>query len=417
MKSLLLILVMMVFMVGFGYSAQPLRKPFIQVKVDGKPSKTGEVLSAKPGQKFLVDVEMEGGRRDYCKFPDIYADITGTGQILSRGKDGITYQVDGKKSEWKLIKEEFRFAADEFLQVKSTDVQSTAEITVSNLKFSQSYLKITIKASWQFSQNEHIKTEENTAETTLYFKIAGESDVWYSSQNIQATGIKNELVHEKLQEVQSACDSIELNFYRLNFTAVQQSIRNLQNSVNTLKSILDEVKANNPSYKAKVIFLGLPSDFPFTDINELLPIKKNWDNLETSLNNLKQQLAKLPAQATKESKDELVKIIAIYVDWQYQLPENTFKIITRYIPDLTAEKVQMPGNIHFIAEEKTVTNYPQTIDDFNAFLDQRMLQLPDEIQKINTTQTKLQAVRLFDGMLRSYFSSINWAEWQSTRGY
>ena len=90
MKSLLLLMVMMVFMVGFGYSAEPLRKPFIQVKIDGKPSKTGEILTVKPGQKLMVDVEMEGGRRDYCKFPDIYADITGAAQILSRGKDGIT---------------------------------------------------------------------------------------------------------------------------------------------------------------------------------------------------------------------------------------------------------------------------------------------------------------------------------------
>ncbi len=417
MKSLLLLMVMMVFMVGFGYSAEPLRKPFIQVKIDGKPSKTGEILTVKPGQKLMVDVEMEGGRRDYCKFPDIYADITGAAQILSRGKDGITYQTDGKKSEWKLIKEEIRFTPDEFIQVKPTDNQSIAEITVSDQKFSQSYLKITIKASWQFTQNEHIKTDENTAEATLYFKIAGESDVWFSTQNIQATGIKNELIHEKLQDVQSACDSIELNFYRLNFPAVQQSIRNLQNSVNTLKSVVDEVKASNPSYKTNVIFIGLPSDHPFSDISALLAIKNIWDNLGTSLTDQKQQLAKLPAQATKESKDELVKIITIYVDWQYHLPENTFTILSRYIPDLNAEKVRMPGNIHFIAEEKTVTNYPQTVGDLNAFLDQRILDLPVEIQKINSTQTRLQAVRLFDGMLRSYFSSINWAEWQSTRGF
>ena len=417
MKSLLLLMVTMVFMVGFGYSAEPLRKPFIQVKVDGKPSKTGEVLTVKPGQKLMVDVEMEGGRRDYCKFPDIYADITGTSQILSRGKDGITYQADGKKSEWKLIKEEIRFVADEFLQVKPTDKQSIAEITVSGQNFSQSYLKITIKANWQFTQNEHIKTEENTAEATIYFKIAGVSDVWFSSQNVQATGIKNDLVHEKLQEVQSACDSIELNFYRLNFAAVQQSIRDLQSKVNTLKATIDEVKTSNPSYKTNVIFVGLPSDYPFSDISALLAIKNIWANLETSLTDQKQQLTKLPATATRESKDELVKIITIYVDWQYRLPENTFKILSRYIPGLTAEKVQMPGNIHFIAEEKTVTNYPQTIDDLNAFLDQRMVQLPEEIQKINTTHTRLQAVRLFDGMLRSYFSSINWAEWKSTRGF
>ncbi len=110
-----------------------------------------------------------------------------------------------------------------------------------------------------------------------------------------------------------------------------------------------------------------------------------------------------------------MKIIAIYVDWQYRLPENTFIILSRYIPDLSAEKIQMPSNIHFIAEEKTVANYPQTVDNLNAFPDRRMLQLPDEIQKIKTAQTRLQAVRLFDGMLRSYISSIYWAEWKNTR--
>ena len=42
-------------------------------------------LTVTRGQKLNLEVEMEGGRRDYCKFPDAYADITGIAQILSRG--------------------------------------------------------------------------------------------------------------------------------------------------------------------------------------------------------------------------------------------------------------------------------------------------------------------------------------------
>lgn len=85
------------------------------------------------------------------------------------------------------------------------------------------------------------------------------------------------------------------------------------------------------------------------------------------------------------------------------------------MPELNTETIQIPGNIRFIAEENTVTNYTQTYNDFNAFLDRRIAEVPAEIQKISSTQSRLQAVRLFDGMLRSYFSSINWAEWKNTR--
>lgn len=414
MKSLFLILVM-VLISGFGYGVQPLRKPFIQSNIDGKAYKIGDILTVKPGQKLLIGVEMEGGRRDYCKFPDTYADIAGTAQILYRGENGITYQINGEKAEWKLLKEEVLFSADKYLQVKTTSSQSNAQITVSNDKFSQTFLKITIKTSWQFTQNGKTTQEENTAQETIYFKAAGGSDVWFSTQNIQATGINNEQVGEKLNGVQSACDSIETNFFRLNFTAVQQSIRNLQSAVTTLKTTIDEVTASNPSYKTKVLFIGLPSDLPYSDINTLLTIKNSWIALETLVNDQKQQLAKLPAEESKESKDELVKIITTLTDWQNKLPEKTFEIIPRYLSDFKTEMVQFQANLLIVAKEKAVNDYTQSVNDLNAFLDQRIQQIPDEIQRISSTQARLQAVRLFDGMLRSYVSSIYWAEWKNTR--
>lgn len=416
MKRIFLLQVIMVLLVVFGYGVQPLRKPFLQITVDGKPSKSGDVLTVKPGQKFLIKVDMEGGRRDFCKFPDTYADIAGAAQILSRGKDGITYQINGQNAVWKLLNEDFRFAADQFLQIDAKSKQS-AEITVSSLHFSQSYLKITGKANWQFSQGGQIIGEENTAEGTLYFKVEGETDVWFASENIQATGIANELVKGKLEETQLICDSIEKSFFRLNFSAVQQSIRDLQNSVNVLESTIEEVKTGNPSYKTAIVFKGLPSDEPFRDITAFSDIKPEWVSLETLVNNSKQQLAALSDQPTPQNSDQLIQIITGYVNWQNSLPENTFMEFSRYIPDLVSEIIMMPENIRMVAEVKSIANYSQTISDLNAFLDQRILQIPDEIQKINAANTRLQTVKLFDGMLRSYFSSINWAEWKSTRGF
>ena len=142
----------------------------------------------------------------------------------------------------------------------------------------------------------------------------------------------------------------------------------------------------------------------------MLAIKTSWAALEPMVQEIQTQAGTLPEKETKEGKELLVKLIEKYVDWQYKLPENTFQILPLYIPDLKPEDIQLSGNLQFIAEEKSVSNYEQTLNDYKTFLNKRLEVAVTETQKIGTTQTKLQAVRLFDGMLRSYFSSIVWAE-------
>lgn len=416
MKSIFLILVMVI-MAGAVNAVQPARKPFIQIKIDGKLVKTGDILTVTPGQKLSIEVKLEGGRRDFCKFPDSYADIAGTAQILSRGENGLTYQLNDQKAEWKLLNEDFSFETDEFIKANPASGKSSAELVVATGKFNQSFVKATIKAIWQFTQQDKTSQEENLGTAIVYFKLAGSSDLWFSSQNVQASGIKNEQVQEKLGEVQQVCDSIELNFFKLKFAVVQQEIRNLQTVMNSVNSTIEEVKSANPSYKTKITFTGLPSDRPYSDIQTLSILKSNWAKLDSVVNGLKQQLEKLPAQSTGESKNELVNVIGKYAGWQNKLPENASKLLTRYIPELKQDFFRMPENLHSIAEVKTITDYSQTITDFAAFLDLRIQQVPVEVQQINSIHGRIQAVRLFDGMLRSYFSSIVWAEWKSTRGF
>jgi hypothetical protein len=415
MKRFFFILLMVVMLVGNLIAIQPARKPFLQIKIDGKAYKNGDNLTVTSGQKLMIGVELEGGRKDFCKFPDTYADIAGTAQILSRGSNGLTYEADGVKSEWKLLNETVLFSTDEFVKVNSQPNQMTAEINISNTKFSQSFVKISVKAKWQFTRAEKITTEDNIAESTIYFKVAGTSDVWFSSKNIQVNGMKNDQILEKLTVVQSEFDSIENFLIKMKFSAVQHSVRTLQTAVNEVKTTIDSIKLTAPSYQSRIVFIGLPTDNPYQVLGTLSEIKTNWTTAETLLPVLKTQLGQLSAEPSKESKDALIGIIAKYADWQYKLPENTFTILSRYMPDLNVEAIKIPGNIHFIAEEKTITNYSQTLNDLKPFLDQRIEQIPLEIQKIGSTQSRLQAVRLFDGMLRSYFSSVNWAEWKNTR--
>jgi len=414
MKNIFFILVMVI-MAGTVSAVQPARKPFLKIKIDGTLVKTGDLLSVTRGQKLKIEVEMEGGRKDFCKFPDSYADIAGTAQILLRGDNGLTYKLNDKTAEWKLLNENVQFTADDFIKVAASENQKTAELIVTNEKFSQSFIKATMKTTWQFNEGETTIKEENVAEALVYFKLAGASDVWFLSKNIKVSGIKNELVQEKLIVVQSACDSIEKDLYRLNFPAVQQAIRNLQNTTSDLKSTIDKLKVSNPSYQVKIVFTGLPSDHPFGNIGLFSAVKTNWSSLEPFLNELKLELGKLPEQPSAESKDELVKLIGSYADWQSKLPENTFNLLLNYIPDIHTDSIVSPEKLDLIAKEKVISDYPSALNEFNAFIDQRIKKLPVETQNINSVNTRIQAVRLFDGMLRSFFASIDWAEWVNTR--
>jgi len=405
----------MVFIAGVCIAIQPERKPFLQLTINGNPIKNGEVFTVTPGQKILVGAEISGGRRDFCNFPDTYADISETAQILSRGKNGLTYTLNGKSAEWKLLNETIEFFGDDFSTIKSESKTSPAEITFSKTSFSQSVLKVSIVASWQFQQENQTSLEENKAESTLYFKVAGTSDLWFSSHDLRANGTKNEKIQEKLMAVQAAADTIENYLNRLNFSKVQQAIRNYQVNVNAVKTTLDEVKASSPAYKTKFTFVGLPSDHTFQMLSAFSQIKGNWETHENVVQSIKQQVEALPAAKTKESEEELVKAISGYIDWQNKLPENSFTILPNYIPELKPEDIRLPETIYAAGEKKSVPDYEMILGDFKSFLNKRIELLPLESQKIQSIHTRLQAVRLFDGMLRSYISSITWAEWQNTR--
>ena len=118
---------------------------------------------------------------------------------------------------------------------------------------------------------------------------------------------------------------------------------------------------------------------------------------------MKLELGKLPEQPTNESTDELVKLIGNYIEWQAKLPENTLDHLLQYIPALNVDSIPIPEKFELIAKEKTVTDYAQTLSDFNSFIDQRLKKVSFENQEINSTNTRIQAIRLFDGMLRSFF--------------
>ncbi len=414
MKTLCFFLVLV-----FAYSTlsavQPVRKPFLRVKIDGKQVKVGELLTVTHGQKLKIEVEMEGGRRDFCKFPDEYADISGNAQILSRGDKGIIYEIEGKKAEWKLTSENVQFSGDKYITVEPIANQLCANLLVSKEKFAQSFIKASVKSTWQFKTGENVTQEEYSAEATVYFKVAGESDVWYLSKFIKANGIKNEVILEKLVQFQVLCDSIERNLYQLKFPLAQQNIRNLQVISGEIKNSIDEIKVANSTAKINVVISGLPSDEPYLDISMFTEIKNKWMPVDSLLTDIKQNLDRLPEQGNTESQNILAKLIRKYLDWQAKLPEKSFEHLRQYIPQLQAESIMVPPMVEKFAKSANSADYTKAKNEFGSFIEMRNQKAGSELMDINSVSTRIQAVRLFDGMLRSFFASIDWADWVNTR--
>lgn len=414
MKTLYFFLVLV-----FAYSTlsavQTMRKPFLRVKIDGKQVKVGELLTVTHGQKLKIEVEMEGGRRDFCKFPDEYADISGNAQILSRGDKGIVYEIEGKKAEWKLTSENVQFSGDKYITVDPIANQLCANLLVSKEKFAQSFIKASVKSTWQFKTGENVTQEEYSAEATVYFKVAGESDVWYLSKFIKANGIKNEVILEKLVQFQVLCDSIERNLYQLKFPLAQQNIRNLQVISGEIKNSIDEIKATNSTAKINVVISGLPSDEPYLDINTFTVIKNKWLPVDSLLTDIKQGLDRLPEQGNAESQNILAKLIKKYLDWQAKLPEKTVEHLEQYAPKIQANNIILPELLEKYAKSGVANDYANAKKQYQTFIQMRIQMAPDELQEITSVSSRIQAVRLFDGMLRSFFASIEWADWVNTR--
>lgn len=414
MKTIFFILIM-VFAGSATFAVKPAGRSFVAIKIDGTSVKTGDVLTITNGQKLKIEVSLDGGRKDFCQFPATYFNPGEAPKILANGENGISYELNGKKSEWKLIGETIYFSGDNNIQINPQENKPLADLVISNQTFLQTFVKVVIKKSWLFSQDGINMREENVAEGVVYFTTPKSDQVWFQKSNVKASGRKDTLLRQKLLFVQEACDSIEHNMYDLNFQSIQQNIRKLQASVGEVKATIEAVKLNAPSSIIKVTFVGLPSDMPMNDIAPFAAIKSSWSTLESLLEEQKLAVERLGNDPATENKKELARQINIYSDWYSKLPAKMNELLAKYTPDIKEDNIKLPQNITLFGKEQPTPDYQKVLANFKEFLELRIKNVPDENRKISTVNTRIQAIRLFDGMLRSYFNSISWAEWLNTR--
>lgn len=389
------------------------RKPAVELYVDGKMYPNGSEITVQKGQLLNVKAVQEGGRRDFVKFPDNFRKISSNFQVLSRSFDRIVFLDNHIKSEWKLLSEEANFSSDQNLTInKSTSKPNVASARIGIGNFSQTYLKIELTTVWQYTtSNGKQKIERNQSTAFVHLNVAGATDTWFVSKNIHASGMKNDVVEDKLKIIQSNFDAIESKLLQLDYSGVQQEIRMLQQSVNTLNKVLSELKETNLAYKVGINFVGLPSDRSIIHLNTLNNIQQQWKNVnEVIVSQL--QMIKNKKEVNRE---ELSSVCRKYLEWQYSLPDNWLIIFATYLPQLNTDHILLPSIVKSALENNQQAKEENICHQLQSFLEQRSGNIAIEEKQIAHLRSRIQAVKLFDGMLRSYISSINWANWENNR--
>ena len=413
MKRLLLILASLFLAWGLVFGTQPVRKPYIEINVNGEKFKDGDILDVASGQLVKIDLTFEGGRRDFTKFPEKYADISSSAIIQSQTENYLKYNDNAVNYEWKLLNQDFLVDADSKIKFRSQKVHPNLQLLWVNApsrKVENPYIKISVKSSWQYTEEELVMLEEDEAEAIIHLNIIGKSEAWYESRNIKATGNESPRLEEKLDEIQQCYYAIENNIVKRDFKSTQIEIRKLQSTFQQTELLINQLKNEDKTFFADIALVGLPSDKPIKDIERLSEMSNFWSELNPMIELHQANFSKLSMDS--ESSGELLKITSAFNYWYTTLPKEATNLLSTYFQYDWNDKADVSNYISFKPNDNSLKYYERSYLEVRDFLEQRAIDIPYEIQVINCTIAKLKPARLFHGMLRGLLSSASFASWE-----
>lgn len=418
MKRITILSFLVLFFVGKAFSADPVREPFVELFIDGKKIVPGTTIDVQKGDRFVLLGQIKGGLRDQVQFPDTYGDLNPDAQIVSKGYNKLVYLDGDKVCTWEQVDEKVNFESDNRIKLDINNElvnKHQAEVIIPVAKVVMSYIKVTITTTWEFSDGTNTKQKTNEASALIYLNIQGNNNEWFATPNVKADGVRDEGVEKTLNEIQGSYTKIENLFSSFNFAAIQPEIRQLQESVKKLDAQLHMISVQNPIHHSEIHFIGLPSDRAVSEINNFREISTAWDKLDQLVKQQLDKLHQLEKSGEKIKKRDLLDIIKPFLDWQNDLPSNAESLLLKYAKDINWVDTRINTFLSFNPEEERINNLIQVQEDLHKFLDNRKAYIPFEKQKIGYALTRLQAVRIFDGMLMGYFSSLNFVHWENTR--
>ncbi len=412
-------------------AAEPVRKPFVEVTINGKILLPGEKAEVRPGAKVKVTALLRGGKRDYCTMPEKYANVGANTQIVSKGDDGMSFTIQGGnqfRGEWTLANETATMSSSPEVVIEPLSQQGVkqneAYVTLPKTGIGQTFLKIKVNTLWKYQRTTPAGTtqteETNTGEDTFYLVLAGASDAWYSSENIVVTGTENISIRNILNQVQNFYKEIELALRTKNMGGVQMHISNLKTSIGSLKSEIDRQKREKSTFECNVILMGSPTDLVMDHFIKLQKMSELWKTQYTISQENSQRINQLLLNKQISLTNNIMKsVIKNYVDWASPIPSDATDLVAIYNPSQTLGGFVLP--LKFLSWNESAREDASILKDqvagiqmlaeLREFYLERLQKSVSERKIILETQNSLQPVKAIDSQLTSYFSGLGWLKW------
>ena len=436
MKNLFLLFLAINFhLVCFGISvpnAEPVRTPFIVLTVNGRTYQPNEEIQVRPGEKITVKATLMGGKRDYCMFPEKYANVGKNVVIESKGESGMSFSINGGqfRGVWTLTKETAQYKSDGAVKISLLDavmnMQTEAVIEVPVSGFSKIFLKVTGQTDWHYIRNTPAgKTEQDETskgESTFYLKIAGESGDWYNSANIVAKGEENFSIRNRLDEVQRFYNEIEARLKSKDFSGAQLMIENLKQALANVKSMIDEEKQKNQNFNCTVSFIGLPTDLTMYHIQKIQGLSDKWKEMYLiSQGNIAKINDMLLNSQMGFSANVLRSVFKNYLSWGTTIPSVAPDILTIYDPKNIFTPVDLPRKVmgwyNDAQEDASILNQQaQTVkmlSELRRFYLSRIQNYTSERKQFTVILDQLKPAVALQNSLKSHFQSLGWANWRA----
>ena len=417
----------------FSFAADPVRKPFVELSINGQTIAPGQKAEVRPGEKVKVTAVLRGGKRDYCSMPEKYANMGKTTEILSKGDDGMFFTVQGGsqfRGEWTLGKETASFSSSGEVVVEPLPLQgikqTEAFITLPKSGLGQTFLKVNVSTLWKYKRTTPAGTtnteEENSGEDTFYLVLSGATGSWYSSENMVVSGTENASIRNKLDQVQQFYKEIETALRANNMSAAQMHIANLKNSLNSLKAEIERQKRENSSFECEVSLLGSPTDLSMDHLNKLQKLGDLWKTQYdiSQANTLKINQILLNKQMSL-TNNVLKSVIKNYIDWANPIPSDWTDLIEMHNPSHMLGIATLPVKaLSWVTEARDDASVLkdqvmgiQLLSELRTFYQNRLAKSVDERKLIINTQNSLLPIKALDAQLKGYFSGLSWLKWTS----
>jgi len=413
-----------------GYAAEQPRTPFVVLRINGVEYNEGAEIRVRPGEKIQVEAVLMGGRRDYCSNPNTYANVGKNTVIESQGENGMSFSINGGQFSgvWSLTEENATFTSGAEVaitpDISNPKMKRSAMVEFKQGNYSKVFFKVTSKTNWHYVRNtqagrsEQDETNEGTA--TFYFVLEAGEGVWYSSNNIAASGLEDFSVRNTLDRIQNAYYEIEKSLLQKNMTSAQMQFVNLKTSIGELQKNIDRAKEKNPEYQCSVTLLGLPSDLSMKHIGDLKTVSDKWkENYQICSDNVQQINELLLKTQMDLSSNILRSIFKNYINWGTSIPTGIEDVFTLYDPKNVFTPLDLPRKVMGWYEEaekdagilKDQVNSVKNLSELRTFYQNRMDNFVKERQLIVDMITDLKPIEDFNQTMLSYMQGQKTVIW------